>query len=91
MEFGNEENKHEVRSTADGLKKFDKDGRFVDIEESDENDESDPSGSGSESDDGDEVVHPLAIGTRVRGNYRIAEQFDTQEAWYEGTVKKTHK
>mmetsp|Transcript_133907 Transcript_133907/g.199125 ORF Transcript_133907/g.199125 Transcript_133907/m.199125 type:complete len:991 (+) Transcript_133907:69-3041(+) len=86
-----QEDEHEVRFTADGLQKFDKDGRVVEMEENDDDDDSDSEGGEDESDDEDEVAHPIAIGTRVRGNYRIAEQFGAQDAWYEGTVKKAHE
>ena len=83
-----EKDKHEVRFTADGLKKFDKDGKVVEMSEEEDGDSD--SDSDDDSDD-DEVVHPLAIGTRVQGNYRIAEQFEAQEAWYDGTIKNVHK
>mmetsp|Transcript_6817 Transcript_6817/g.19698 ORF Transcript_6817/g.19698 Transcript_6817/m.19698 type:complete len:981 (-) Transcript_6817:1779-4721(-) len=56
-------------------------------------DESDSDGGDSDSEDGedDTEVHPLSEGTRVRGHYRAAEQFEGRENWYEGTITKVHE
>lgn len=78
----------EARFTADGLKYFDKDGNVVEKtveEEEDSEDEDDDEQNGK-----DLPQHPLSKGTRVQGNYRIAEQFDGREAWYEGEITKVH-
>eukprot|EP00934_Nitzschia_sp_Nitz4_P002546 Nitzschia sp. Nitz4//scaffold110_size71422//46618//49986//NITZ4_005878-RA/size71422-augustus-gene-0.13-mRNA-1//1//CDS//3329533101//2536//frame0 len=79
----------EARFTADGLKYFNKDGTLVEDkeEEAEDDDESDDSDDESE---GDLPQHPLPKGTRVKGNYRIAEQFEGQEAWYDGEISKVH-
>jgi nucleolar protein 14 len=76
-----------ARFTPDGLKYFDKDGNVVEQEK--DGDESD---SDSESGDDEEnhVIHPLAEGQRVQGNYRSAEQFGGHETWHEGAITKVH-
>jgi nucleolar protein 14 len=83
----------EMRFTADGLKYFDKDGNMV--EDSNDNGPSDH--DDDENDDSDseesapEVSRLLSIGCRIRGNYRASEQYDGQEAWYEGKITKVHQ
>ena len=56
--------------TADGLKYVDADGNYI---EDDENDDQEEDGTDSESDE-DLPSHPLPKGTKVKGNYRAAEQ-----------------
>ena len=58
------------------------DGLSVVEEESESDDDSDAE---------DEDYHPLSEGTRVRGNYRAAEQFEGRENWYEGKITKVHE
>ena len=98
--------KLEARFTADGLVYVDKDGRVVkklgEEVEADVDDSSDEEESGNDSDDssdedGDDnnggkgSSKALAVGTRIRGNYRAAEQFDGHETWYDGVVTKVHE
>ena len=45
-------------------------------------------GDDDDSDAEHDDYHPLAEGTRVRGNYRAAEQFGGRENWYEGKINK---
>lgn len=87
---GSEIDKLEARFTPDGLKYVDRAGNIV---------EKDPLGgenesqSGDESEDdsaGDTQQHPLPKGAKVQGNYRVAEQFDGREAWYDGEITKVH-
>ena len=74
-ESGNEE---EVRFNADGEL----------IEKDDQKEVSESSDDDSDAEDED--YHPLAEGTRVRGNYQAAEQFEGRENWYEGKITKVH-
>lgn len=78
--------KLEVRFTADGLKYFDKEGNVVEKEEDADD------GSEDSDDDSEKHLpqHPLPKGTRVQGNYRAAEQYAGQEAWYDGEITKVH-
>ena len=69
----------EVKFTADGEK----------IEAKDSSSESDSDRDDSDEDDDD--CHPLSEGTRIRGNYRAAEQFEGRENWYEGKITKVHE
>jgi nucleolar protein 14 len=91
----------EMRFTADGLKYFDKDGNIVETEKdnsseaashenSDSSDENEDD-SDLDEEEGDGASRLLPVGTRVRGNYRAAEQFDGHEAWYDGKITKVHK
>ncbi|CAJ1965900.1 unnamed protein product [Cylindrotheca closterium] len=70
--------------TADGLQYLDKEGSAVRKDECDRNDSDD------EDDSTNNDGHPLAEGTRVQGNYHAAEQFDNQDAWYYGVIKRAH-
>ena len=78
------EDELEARFTADGLVHLDKDGQVVN------NDSLSDSDDETESDSIPPVGYPLAIGTRVQGNYHAAEQFDAQEAWYDGVISRVH-
>ena len=86
-----DEDKVTPRFTADGLVYLDKDGNIVkkagEAEEEDEEDEK----SSSDEDNENEVHIPLAVGQKVRGNYRAAEQFDNHESWYDGVITKVHR
>lgn len=43
--------------------------------------------SDEDDDDSDESVNVvLSVGCRVKGNYRAEEQYDGNEAWYEGQI-----
>jgi nucleolar protein 14 len=88
-----EEHKLVVRFTADGLKHIDKNGNVVENpEEEDDQNESDAvEDDDSDPEEDDRVVHPLTEGTRVRGNYRVTEQFGGQESWYDGKITKVHE
>lgn len=68
----------EVKFTAEG-EQIEEDG--VDDSES----------GGDDSDSEDEDYHPLSEETRVRGNYRAAEQFDGRVNWYEGKIIKVYE
>jgi len=46
----------------------------------------DSESGGEDSDANDDDYHPLTEGTRVRGNYQAAEQFEGRENWYEGEI-----
>jgi nucleolar protein 14 len=69
----------EVKFTADG-KRIEGNKK---VEHSDSDDD--------ESDTQDESCHPLTEGTRVRGNYRAADQFEGRQNWYEGKIIKVHE
>jgi len=71
----------EVKFTADGKK----------ISEKEKADDSDLDDDDSDSEEQGDDCHPLTEGTRVRGNYRAAEQFDGRENWYEGTITKVYE
>lgn len=85
-EDGGERKEPEPVFTADGLKYVDADGNYV---EEDENDEEGDDESDSASDD-ETSAHPLPKGTKVKGNYRVAEQYGERTAWYDGTITKVH-
>ena len=103
----NDENKLEARFTADGLVYVDKTGRVVkklgddgDDDQDDEEDLSDDDKSDDSSDEGDDGDNddddgkeskPLTVGTRVRGNYRAAEQYEGHESWYDGVITKVYE
>ncbi|KAL3913450.1 MAG: hypothetical protein SGILL_006485, partial [Bacillariaceae sp.] len=89
---GNKNDDLEVRFTADGLKYIDKDGNVVDkdAEESTEDGDEESDESDSEGNEAD-AAHPLPVGTRVRGNYRAAEQYGGQESWYDGKITHVHE
>ena len=74
------EDDFEVKFTIDGEK----------IEKNSDSDDSD-SDSDDETDGEDADYHPLTKGTRIRGNYRAAEQFEGRENWYEGKITKVHE
>jgi nucleolar protein 14 len=93
-----EEPEHEAVFTADGLVYMDKDGKVVkkvgddDAEEKSENEsdeESDDSSSDND-DDEDGTTIPLAVGARVKGNYRVEEQFDAHEQWYDAVITQVN-
>ena len=67
--------------------KFTADGGMIEAKDSSSESESD----GDESDEDDDDCHPLSEGTRIRGNYRAAEQFEGRENWYEGKITKVHE
>ena len=69
----------EVKFTADGQK--------IEANSGEKESDSDDDDSDAE----DEDYHPLSEGTRVRGNYRAAEQFKGRENWYEGKITKVHE
>jgi nucleolar protein 14 len=77
------------RFTPDGLKYFDKDGNIVEQEKDGDETDSD-SDFFSGDDEEDDVIHPLAEGQRVQGNYRSAEQLGGHERWHEGDITKVH-
>lgn len=96
----NEDNDEmEVKFTADGLVYMDKDGNSVRKVGEEDGDESDSDSSSSHGDDsssdseaeGDEQGHVLAVGAKVKGNYRVKEQFEEQSAWYDGVVTAVNK
>jgi len=70
---------NEVKFTTDGEK----------IEGSNKTDDSESEDDESDAEDDD--YHPLAKGSRIRGNYRAAEQFEGRENWYEGEITKVHE
>ena len=81
------------RFTADGLVYLDKEGNIVkragDEESDDEKSEED-----NDSDSDDESFDPstiLAVGTRVKGNYRIKEQYDGKSSWHDGKITQVNK
>jgi hypothetical protein len=88
--------------TADGLVYVDKDGKVVkkvgdddDDAEEEENentsDENDSDISSSDQDDNEDATTiPLEVGARVKGNYRVGEQFDGQESWYDAVITKVN-
>lgn len=76
---GSEEDEPKAVFTADGLHYLAKEGHAVTKTDSHD----------SEYEDGDDD-HPLVEGTRVQGNYHAAEQFDSQDAWYDGVIKRVH-
>jgi nucleolar protein 14 len=68
--------------------RFNADGEKIEDEYSEaEDSESDGDDSDAQNDD----CHPLAEGTRIRGNYRAVEQFEGRENWYEGKITKVHE
>ena len=69
----------EVKFTADGQK--------IEANSGEKKSDSDDDDSDAE----DEDYHPLSEGTRVRGNYRAAEQFKGRENWYEGKITNVHE
>jgi nucleolar protein 14 len=97
---------HEAVFTADGLVYVDKDGKVVkkvgdddddddDAEEEEKNentsDENDSDISSSDQDDNEDATTiPLEVGARVKGNYRVGEQFDGQESWYDAVITKVN-
>ena len=66
------------------------DGNVVDKDAEDSGDEEESDESDSEGHESD-VNHPLPVGTRVRGNYRAAEQYGGQESWYDGKITSVHE
>jgi nucleolar protein 14 len=91
-----DEEKVTPRFTADGLVYLDKEGNIVKkAGEEGQDDVGDENSSSSDdgNDDGDEneVRIPLAVGQKVRGNYRAAEQYDGHESWYDGVISKVHR
>jgi nucleolar protein 14 len=90
-EAGNDE--MEVKFTADGLVYMDEDGKVVKKVGENDGDDSDSSSSegssSSESEEEDDQI--LAVGTQVKGNYRVKEQFEEQAAWYDGVVTAVNK
>lgn len=79
-----EESTEEQESGSDSEDSNDNDSKSDSEVEEDEKDD-------DNNDDEDEATAPLAIGSRVRGNYRAAEQYAGHEAWYEGKIIKVHK
>jgi nucleolar protein 14 len=80
----------EARFTADGNQYLDKKSRSVQHKKDDLDSDSAEESLQSSGETGD-GVHPLPEGARVQGNYHAVEQFDSQEAWYDGTIKRVHK
>jgi nucleolar protein 14 len=95
-----DDDKLEARFTADGLVYLDKEGKVVkklgdkeeeeDEESDDESKEDDSDDESDESNEEKETKVPLAVGTRISGNYRAAEQYDNQETWHDGVITKVH-
>ena len=77
------DDQEEVRFTAEGKR--------IEGNNKAENSDSDSDSDGDESDTQDGSYHPLTEGTRVRGNYRAADQFEGRENWYEGKITKVHE
>lgn len=75
--------------TADGLQYVDKVGQPV--KQKEESEEIDSDDESSASGDVNDDVHPLAEGDRVQGNYHAAEQYHSNDAWYNGVIKSVHK
>ena len=72
----------------------DDDDQEVDEDLSDDDDKSDDSsdeGDDGDNDDDGKESKPLTVGTRIRGNYRAAEQYDGHESWYDGVITKVHE
>ena len=95
-------NELQARFTADGLVYVDKDGNVVKRKEETSDSDSDLESESGDEKDGDKIGlqskgggdhhHPLlAKGTRVQGNYHAAEQFDSQDAWYDGVISRVHE
>ena len=92
---------HEAVFTADGLVYLDKDGKVVkkvggddDAEEESEDEvdeDSDDSSSDAQDDDNEDAITiPLEVGARVKGNYRVEEQFGGTESWYDAAITKVN-
>ena len=93
---GDEEEDAKVKFTADGLVYVDKDGNAVKKigkesgdSSSDSSSSNEDGSSKSEIDEGEEQI--LAVGTKVKGNYRVKEQFEQQAAWYDGEITAVNK
>lgn len=90
-----EDDQLEARFTGDGLKYVNKEGKFVDTNSDNaEEDDSDPNSpesyDKSNLENTEKTAQPLSEGTRIRGNYRAAEQFDGHQTWYEGVISRVN-
>lgn len=95
-----------ARFTADGLKYFNKEGKMVktpgdeDVEpEEEDSSESDSAEDDKESSDDSEIEDPddkidpqiiLKVGNRVKGHYRIKEQYEGQGEWFDGVISQVN-
>lgn len=86
-----------AKFTADGLVYVNKKGEIVKRfgEHEEEQDDDDESAEDSDS-DSEKVAGSinkdtvLKVGTKVKGNYRAAEQYQEKEHWYDGTISKVN-